>query len=336
MVDSAGVAQQMKSLRNLIVGALIIFSFGVNGQVLRKRSVTIKPYQKSWGFLVNRKANTARTENNEEHLKNMPDSMALQIDVRTDSLTGNLHQFTCGLSDTLGRSIDKLAYQELDYFSQVSNVQTDGGGESGEIGFSTKLGMVDGLSHGVEKLDPTSGIASQLLPASNVIESGIKELEIVNTNLPNVNIEPLLTQISTPSDLGWLPQLPLPSLLTNLEAAGNLVEQQVVNLEVLSEMQGEIGQAEGLSQMAGNLGDKNSAKELLSQKVRKQAVNHFAGKEEHLQRAMETLTSALVGVLHQQESLDRSLSHPASPVVRFERWQICSLPSAMITGSHCV
>jgi hypothetical protein len=50
----------------------------------------------------------------------------------------------------------------------------------------------------------------------------------------------------------------------------------------------------------------DSAKKLISQEVRKQAVNHFAGKEEHLQRAMETLTSALVGVLHQQESLDRS------------------------------
>jgi hypothetical protein len=145
------------------------------------------------------------------------------------------------------------------------------------------------LKSTIDELDIATS-SSQLSPHDYSNGINITEPWKEDNPLTNGILDPLVTQTPTLIEPDGLPQLPLPSLPADLEAASNLVEQQVVSLEVLSDMQDEIGQAEGLSQMAGNLGDNDSAKKLLLQEVRKQAVNHFAGKEEHLQRAMETLT----------------------------------------------
>jgi hypothetical protein len=147
---------------------------------------------------------------------------------------------------------------------------------------------VEELWSAIDELDIATS-SGQL--SSQDYSAAIAEPWKENNPLTNEILDPLTPQIPMSSELGELTQqLTFQPLPANFEEASSLVKQQAVKLEVLSDMQREIGQVDGLSQMAGNLGDKDSAKKLLSQEVRKQAVNHFAGKDEQLERAMETLT----------------------------------------------
>lgn len=80
----------------------------------------------------------------------------------------------------------------------------------------------------------------------------------------------------------------LSTVPANMEEAAALAEEQAAKLVEGSGAAKDLGSVEQLKQ-ATVLPDEQAAKEAIEQEVRKQAIDHFQGKEEQLKKAMETL-----------------------------------------------
>jgi hypothetical protein len=67
------------------------------------------------------------------------------------------------------------------------------------------------------------------------------------------------------------------------------VEQQVEKIDGIKELQDQAGVADEYKEQLGDLGNSAALKEQAMETVQKQAINHFAGKEQVLQAAMDKL-----------------------------------------------
>jgi hypothetical protein len=101
-------------------------------------------------------------------------------------------------------------------------------------------------------------------------------------NLPETGLGDVIQEVSQyTSQLSELP--------TSLDEASSLAESQVKNLSQVSDVAGQLGEARDLTEMTGSLPSQEEIKKELVQETQKQAINHFQGREQQLQSAMETL-----------------------------------------------
>src|SRR5690606_3990466 len=68
-----------------------------------------------------------------------------------------------------------------------------------------------------------------------------------------------------------------------------MAEEQATKVVEASGISEQLGEAESITTMSGSLPDEEAVKGELVQEAQQQAVEHFHGKEEQLQKAMETL-----------------------------------------------
>lgn len=103
-----------------------------------------------------------------------------------------------------------------------------------------------------------------------------------NIDLEGVNLGDAGEQISQVRE--QLPELP-----TTMEGASSMAEEQATKIVEANGVSDQLGEVEGMAEMAGSLPDEQAIKDELVQQAQQQAVDHFQGKEEQLQKAMETL-----------------------------------------------
>src|SRR5690606_1096996 len=78
-------------------------------------------------------------------------------------------------------------------------------------------------------------------------------------------------------------------LPASMEEASSIAEEQATKIVEANGISDQLEEVEGITEMAGSLPDEEAVKDELLQKAQQQAVDHFQGKEEQLQKAMETL-----------------------------------------------
>jgi hypothetical protein len=105
---------------------------------------------------------------------------------------------------------------------------------------------------------------------------------IDNISLPQTDLGEVGEQINQYQDQ-------LSALPANAEEASSLAEEQAMKISEVNEIGEQLGEAGKVTEMAGSLPDEKVIKEELAQKAQQQAIDHFQGKEEQLQKAMETL-----------------------------------------------
>ena len=81
----------------------------------------------------------------------------------------------------------------------------------------------------------------------------------------------------------------LSTLPSDMEEASSLAEEQGMKIVQVNEISDQIGETTKIAEMAGTMPDQQAVKDELVQKAQQQAIDHFQGKEEQLQKAMETL-----------------------------------------------
>jgi hypothetical protein len=105
---------------------------------------------------------------------------------------------------------------------------------------------------------------------------------IDNISLPQTGLGEVGEQINQYQDQ-------LSALPANAEEASSLAEEQAMKISEVNEIGEQLGEAGKVTEIAGSLPDEKVIKEELAQKAQQQAIDHFQGKEEQLQKAMETL-----------------------------------------------
>jgi hypothetical protein len=105
---------------------------------------------------------------------------------------------------------------------------------------------------------------------------GLEDIDLKEVNLGEVGEQISLYE-------GQLPTLP-----ATMEEASSMAEGQAMKIADVNEVSDRLGEAASVTEMA-SLPDEQAVKEELVQKAQQQAVNHFQGREEQLQKAMETL-----------------------------------------------
>lgn len=134
------------------------------------------------------------------------------------------------------------------------------------------------LKMALEELDvsiPETDVAGFALPnIDHSLDAGLPDIAGTDLGIEEVHIKGLEERLS--------------AVPANVEDASALAEEEVGKLVDVSGVGKELGSVEELKQ-AAVLPDEQATKEAIVQEVRKQAVDHFQGKEEQLKKAMETL-----------------------------------------------
>ncbi|WP_276365359.1 hypothetical protein [Chryseolinea sp. H1M3-3] len=111
-------------------------------------------------------------------------------------------------------------------------------------------------------------------------------LNLPNVNAPSVGVDGLANvgdQVNqVQSEIGRLP--------TDTDDVGKLAETQATNISAIADVEKEISQANDVPKMAGTLQDQEQLRQRVVSEVKEQAVEHFAGKQEQLNRAMESIS----------------------------------------------
>ncbi len=127
------------------------------------------------------------------------------------------------------------------------------------------------------------------------------DLPGVNTSLPGLDNSlpglPNTPGVNLPSgdlngltDQGKSYQAKIPqNIPTGMEDISAVIEKQAGEVVPLGEIQKQIGEADQLKEMAGQLSDQEALRQKLKEEVQQQAIDHFAGKEQQLQQAMEQM-----------------------------------------------
>lgn len=112
------------------------------------------------------------------------------------------------------------------------------------------------------------------------------------SDLPNLNdIDIQSIELGEVSDEIKSIQENIPeNLPTNIEDVSSSMEKQMSEAVQLEDVQKQMGEVDQLKEMAGQLNDEEAVREKLEEEIQQQAVDHFAGKEQVLEQAMETLS----------------------------------------------
>lgn len=245
---------------------------------------------------VNTVANRAMTG-----IQHRMDSLnALQLS--TEGLTGELDsvaQWKAQKLNTLDQKSEKLKQQftqKIDSLDLPDDLQAEAKALTAKI-------------DGVNIADPTTALPTVGIdsPLAGLSTSGLGNLtsEIDNplagtdgvlgdtdlgdtglTNLGSVEMPDEVSEVT-----GQVQEV-TSAVPQNVEDIPGAVEQQVTNIDEVSELQGELGdlgEAGELQQSVKSLQDPDALKSQATAEVKKQAINHFAGKEEQLKAAMEKM-----------------------------------------------
>lgn len=162
-----------------------------------------------------------------------------------------------------------------------------------------KLGLPPGLHEKGEELNSVVNKLEISLPESDIattlgeeLQSGLPGLEnplgegnipgLENIDVGEVSLGEVGKEISQYQDQ-------IADIPTGMEEASSMAEEQATKIVEANGISDQLGEVEGITEMAGSLPDEQAVKEELVQKAQQQAVDHFQGKEEQLQKAMETL-----------------------------------------------
>jgi hypothetical protein len=171
---------------------------------------------------------------------------------------------------------------------------------------SKTVGKLDQIELTPEMQGPVSELKGKLNAASITDKTGvtIPPIEVSGYSIPNMENGSLkslagIGDAQTPmGDLGNVTdQMQGVSEDIKKVASGDVkdlqnlstVEQQVEKIDGIKELQDQAGVAGEYKEQLGDLGNPDALKEQAVQTVRKQAINHFAGKEQVLQAAMDKL-----------------------------------------------
>jgi len=148
----------------------------------------------------------------------------------------------------------------------------------------------------------TSMMSKLDITKPNVIQAyfNLSVPDIGQMNIPAVNITnplPDVPNVDVPSigsgNIGeqineyqnTLAQLP-----TDVDGVAKLAEENVKNVSAISDVQGELGKVSEVTNISEKLKDQEALKKELLQEAKKQAVDHFAGKKEQLDKAMQSIS----------------------------------------------
>lgn len=215
-------------------------------------------------------------------LNNRLDSLR-NINLPTDKITNTLDSINQWKSEqlkTISTKVDKL---KSDVQHKVSSLELP---PQLQEQASKLTSMMDRLDVSLSSNELTLSFQDKLdLPTlSNPLNStnlsSVSGIDIPSTdiNVPSVGSE--LNQLQ-----GQLPQVP-----TTLDDATKLAEDQATKIATVSDVQKELGQVTEIQNMTGALKDQEAMKMELIQQAQQQAMNHFAGKEEQLKKAMQTVS----------------------------------------------
>jgi hypothetical protein len=108
-----------------------------------------------------------------------------------------------------------------------------------------------------------------------------------HTTLPelkDLNLSTDLNELTDPIQEGIADVVP-----ENINDLPSTIEDEASKIVQLDDVQKQMGEVDDLKVMAGQLNDAEAVKEKLQEEIQQQAVDHFAGKEQQLEKAMETL-----------------------------------------------
>ncbi len=154
-----------------------------------------------------------------------------------------------------------------------------------------------------EKANELTSMMNKLdITKPNVLQEylNVSVPDLPQMNLPDVNLNnplPDAPAINVPSintgDIGGQVQQyqnTLGKLPTDVDGAVRLAEENVKNVSAISEVQGELSKVSEVTNMTEKLKDQEALKKELIQNAQKQVVDHFAGKQEHINKAMQSIS----------------------------------------------
>jgi hypothetical protein len=145
--------------------------------------------------------------------------------------------------------------------------------------------MVNELDVSLPDADISSALEDELKLDLPGVENQLGDQSIPgidNLNLQDANLGEVGGPINQYQD-----QLSNPP--ASMEEASSMAEEQAMKISEVNGIGEQLGDAAKVAEMAGSVPDQEAIREELVQKVQQQAVDHFQGKEEQLQKAMETL-----------------------------------------------
>jgi hypothetical protein len=161
----------------------------------------------------------------------------------------------------------------------------------------------------LKKIEMTDGVASQLQPYTSRIEgfnlTADEYVELPPMEIPGMGDLNISDLTSSVKDLTALPDVDLPgdvnldqvsdvagevTSVTDAGAVTKLAEQQVSGMDGFSQLQKGSSAIDGYKSKLAIGSDSAAMANMATELVRKEAVNHFAGHEEVLEKAMATLS----------------------------------------------
>ena len=118
--------------------------------------------------------------------------------------------------------------------------------------------------------------------ASNLLDSQSLP-EVTNIDIPSVDMGDVGNQIK-----GYQSQIS--ELPKDIDGVAMLAEQEATNISAVGDVQKELGQVDKITNMATTLQDQEKLKEQLVNEVKEQAIDHFAGQQEQLNKAMQSIS----------------------------------------------
>lgn len=147
------------------------------------------------------------------------------------------------------------------------------------------LNLGNDLTLNLPKID--SPLSGQSLPDINNPLSGQQLPSASETSLPNVDI-PSADLNGVTDQISQYQNKIAEAVPQNIGDVQAIAEKEASNYAQMGDVQKQIGEAEQLGDIS-QLQNEKAVKEKLKEEAKKQAVNHFAGKEQQLQQAMDQM-----------------------------------------------
>jgi len=204
------------------------------------------------------------------------DSIDAWKNAKMKTITSRVDSLTNGLRNKI-ESLElppELAAKAQQLTSKLNKLDITLPDSSLPKSFQQKLNVeIPNLAKGVGALD-IHGQSPVDLP---------KLSDLANGALPSADIGNLGNQASQyQNEISKMP--------TDLDGAAKFAEDQVSNISVIGDVQKELTQVEEVTKVAGTLKDQEQLKQQVVSEVKEQAMDHFAGKQEQLTKAMETVS----------------------------------------------
>lgn len=238
-------------------------------------------------------------------LKNLHDSIVSVADARITKLNqriDSLRKFnlpTTKLTNTLD-SIVKLKSEKIAAItSTVEKLKPEVYEKVNSLKLPPSLSEKGGqLTSAMDKLNVS--LPNTDLPKSfqnpvgfdvPTIKNPLSDQELGGLNLPNVNVPSVgVDGLANVGDQVNQVESQIGQLPTNMDDVGKLAEDQASNISAIADVEKELSQVNDVTKMAGTLQDQEQLKQQVVSEVKEQAVEHFAGKQEQLNKAMESIS----------------------------------------------